>query len=428
MGPDVAACRNGIMRPDFTELHLLGVSFRTAPLAVREALTFGPADVQALLASIRWEMPGTGAMVLSTCNRTEFYLASARGALAAERLLGMLRRLRPGAPVLRDDCARQHLVGAEAARHLFRVAAGLDSAILGDAQILGQVKQMMSAAAGAGTLGGFLHRTVVNAIRVGKRARADSEVGHGNASIGSAVVSVMAAREASRRTTDQIPRALIIGAGDVARDIARHAAKGGVRELTFVNRSLPRAHALAADCGGTAHAWSELPGLLSVHDVVIAATTSPQPVLTREMISAALTGPRGPQLIVDAGVPRNVEPDMPVPVLDIDGIRDLRSGALARRLAAVPVVERMIAESLDDWHLWMARRPVERVLKELYSEAARESCAAAAAFSGGEALGGCPGHLEADLRRGMRQVLRGHARRLRRLPAEELAGTWRAQA
>jgi len=354
-------------------LYLLGVSFRTAPVAVRETLSFQPAEASALLQDSLLQDSGAGtnggeAAVLSTCNRTEFYLASADEA-AVERWLGYLRRLRPQAPILRADCHRYQLTGSEAFGHLVRVACGLDSAILGDGQILPQVRKAAAIAAQAGTLGIYLNQAFALAVRAGKRARAETRIGHGCPSLGSALAELIASHLRCHRP-ERAARILVIGAGQIARDIGNNLAKRRLGELVFLNRTGERAVALAEHCGGQALAWSQLDSALDSADVIVAATSAPEPILRRERLDALVERrPLDPPLVVDGGVPRNIEAGSGLRIVDIDAIHEQREQVLAVRGAAVPAVEAMVELAVAAWAEWCGARPVEEAIASLYRQA-----------------------------------------------------------
>jgi len=396
------------------QLCLLGVSFRTAPVAVREALRFQPDAATALLREAVAAHPGREALIISTCNRTEFYLAAESAAAAMGDWLGLLRASRPGAPILREDCQRYQLTGVAAARHLFRVATGLDSAILGDSQILGQVKEAMNISARAGALGGTLHQAVTQAIRTGKRARSETALGRGAASLGSAIASMLAEHELPLRQAGHIPRVLILGAGEIARDIGRHASKGGGRQLTFINRTWERAQKLAEFCGGQAQDWAALPAALAQADVVVAATACPKPILRREQLDQALARQCGREfLIMDAGVPRNVETGSRARVIDIDAIRERQEANLSQRRSAVPAVEQIVEEAVTEWEAWLAARPVESLIKSLYQAVATASRHAAEHWGGLDEAARFD--TEQCIHRSLKRLLSQHVRGWRRL-------------
>jgi glutamyl-tRNA reductase len=399
---------------DSRDLHLLGVSFRTAPVAVREALSFNRSQAAALLHAATASMPGLEAVVLSTCNRTEFYLAVPPGSEAVSHWLTYLTRVRPRAPILRSDCIRYELQGTAAARHLFGVACGLDSAILGDVQILSQVKEAPTVAATSGTLGSTLQRVFSQAVHAGKRARRETTIGQGAASVG----AVLAALLAERCITPPGGRwlnILIIGAGAAARNIGQHVAKHHLGTVTFINRTYARAEALAAYCAGHALPWSALAEALVKADVVIAATAAPHPILTRPVLDdVLLRRPQRPLLVIDTGLPRNVEPGAVIDLLDIDAIRERQKEGLAQRRAAIPAVERIVAEEVNTWQHWRASLPVESLLKRLYQGAGLLSQEATQHVVTLDTP--TPAHIERIIMQSFKQLLHRHARDVRRLP------------
>jgi glutamyl-tRNA reductase len=405
---------------DVDELCVLGVSFRTAPVAVRESLRFNRDEAAALLGAVAMECPDIQALVLSTCNRSEFYLAMSRGGDAAGYLLGKLRKLRPHAGILHVDCQRYQFTGMDAARHLFGVACGLDSAILGDVQILGQVKDAMRVAGESGTLGRHLEQAVIQALKAAKRARTETAIGAGAASLGSAIANLIAERESSV-TPRAGSRVLIVGAGDIARDIGRNVGKGGHRHLSFINRTLDKARAIAEHCGGIALPWHALPVVLHESDFVITATSASIPILSADLFGGARSGNGALPLVIDAGVPRNVAAGVPAEVLNIDAIRARQDMVLAQRLRAVPAVERIIGESVIAWERWLAARPVEAALKTMFQGAAAASRLAAAQWT--NAGHGSPASEQA-LYRSLNRALHSYARQLRSTKPPVGSGVW----
>ncbi len=394
--------------PPVGGLEVLGVSFRTAPAAVREALSFDTAAVAVLLRMVAEEMPGCEALVLSTCNRTEFYLVPPPGMPAAvESFLGLLRRRRPEAPILRADCPRYRLTGREAMQHLLRVASGLDSQIIGDGQILGQVRAAVATARAAGTVGAVLERAARHAMRAGKRARCETALGQGSASIGAAIASMVATHD---------PRmVLVIGAGEVGCEVGRHLAKQGVERLCIVNRTLAGAVALAEDCGGEAHPWEALVELLSAADVVVAATSSAAPILGAALLDQVLARRLGRALtVIDAGMPRNVVAGAGVTVVDVDGIREHRTAVLEARRAAVPAVERILTEELEVYEHWRATRVTDSTIQALYGRAAAVSIEAAGMLAGEPRD---PEDIARVFLRSFKRVMHDHVKALRGRPA-----------
>ena len=281
-------------------LHVLGINHQTAPVRLRERVAFAADTVPAALATLR-ELPGVHeAALLSTCNRTELYaLADDDGASLAAWLAA-----HPGEAVDMHAYLYHHR-DADAARHLFRVATGLDSLVLGEPQILGQVKEAWSLARGAGALGSTLDRLFQNAFATAKRARTDTRIGANPVSVASAAVRL--AQESFARLEEST--VLLVGAGETIELAARHLREGRVRRLLVANRTLAHAQELASRHGGVALPLDELDRHLADADVVLSATASREPVILATQVAAALARRRHrPMLLLDLAVPRDIDP------------------------------------------------------------------------------------------------------------------------
>lgn len=394
------------------ELYCLGVDFRTASLGMRERVAYSPASAGEMLRALRTAMPGTDVLLLSTCNRTEFYLLATDERQGPDRLLDILCA-RSGAPtILHDTCTRYRLEGIGAARHLFRVACGLESAILGDTHVLGQLKEAIDLASDAGTLGSGLRRTASHALRAAKRARSETAIARGGASIGAVVVTLL--REHARGPV------LVVGAGKIAADVGRHLAARRIGPRWFVNRSPGRAVDLAAECQGEAFCWERLAEAVAGASAVVTATAADAPVLGRRMLDgiARARGDDAP-LVVDVGVPRNVEAGTHAPVIDIDAVREHQSAALEIRREAVPEVEGIIERELEAWRRWQRGLAVEELVRQLHRDADAQTLAAASVLA---ARGGLDaGDAERLARRCLGALVHDHVRRLR-----ATAGAWAA--
>jgi glutamyl-tRNA reductase len=294
-------------------LFAIGINHQTAPVALRERVAFADDALAGALQALR-ALPGVHEVaLLSTCNRTELY-AEADG--DGEALAGWLAT-HPG-----DDAAEaggslhaylyRHR-DRDAARHLFRVATGLDSLVLGEPQILGQVKHAWAAARGAGMLGGRLDRLFQHAFVTAKRARTETRIGNSPVSVAS--MAVRLAQESFARPADSV--ALLIGAGETIELAARHLAQARVKRLLVANRTYAHAQELAARHGGVALPLDELERHLFLADVVFSATASREPVLSRTQVAAALAlRKHRPMLLLDLAVPRDIAAD----VADLDDV------------------------------------------------------------------------------------------------------------
>ena len=340
------------------QIVLAGVDYRRAPVEVREELSFNREQALRLLPQLIEIENVSEALLLATCNRTEFYLAY-DGHSPVDSLLETLKRTRPHARSLHQDCLRFVESGERAAWHLFCVAAGIDSQILGDTHIVMQVKQAHRIAAEAGTLGPLVDRTVTESLRAAKRARRETAIGKGAVSVGAAVL-----RSLRRFFPDQAQaRVMILGGGDAGRDIACHLSKVRLAGLTFAARNPEQAARMAQEYRGQIVGWEHVPAQLAVIDVLVTATSARLAFLDRDSVERLSRGRGQHLLIVDAGIPRNVDaavgelPD--VRLLNLDSLDREQEQALAARQAEVPRVEAILTEELDRWRQWRLRRSPE---------------------------------------------------------------------
>ena len=278
----------------------IGINHQTAPVELRERVAFADHALPGALAALRGLAGVREAVLLSTCNRTELYAVTEDDGRALDAWMAS----HPA------DAGRQDMAAylyrhqdADAVRHLFRVATGLDSLVLGEPQILGQVKQAWAAARGAGTLGGQLDRLFQQAFVAAKRARTDTRIGANPVSVASTAVHLAQATFA--RLEDAV--VLLVGAGETIELVARHLGK--VKRLLVANRTLAHAQDLASRNGGVALPLDELQRHLAEADIVFCATASREPVIRRAQVEAALAQRRHrPMLLLDLAVPRDVEP------------------------------------------------------------------------------------------------------------------------
>ena len=281
-------------------LHILGLNHTTAPVEIREQLVFAGDDVERALVELRGLQGISEAVILSTCNRTEFYLES--GAAGAEKLRSWLLASQK---LQRDAESALFTVEDDAAiRHLFRVACGLDSMVLGEPQILGQLKDAFRQAELCGTVGSRLSRLFQHTFSVAKKVRTDTDIGSSPVSVAYAAVNLANQFFAgfSQHT------ALLIGAGTTIELVARHLDGKGIGRLFVANRDLERAQALAGRFDGFALPLSELEGTLPQADILISSTASPDTVVSTEQMARAIKARRRkPIFAVDIAVPRDLD-------------------------------------------------------------------------------------------------------------------------
>ena len=344
------------------KVFLLSITHRTAPLAVRERVAFGPKEREELLVAMSGITPEVVAII--TCNRTEIYgiYSSEQDTERALTLLAEHARL----PVDKLDPHAERLQGLDAAHHLFRVAAGLDSMVVGEPQILGQVREAAEAARDAGVIGPVLSKLFNGAVETGKRARTETAISRGAASVSHAAV------ELGRRVLGNLAgrRAVVIGAGEMGQLVARTLADHGVADLAVCNRTTEGAQDLAFAIGGRVVPWSDLGEALVTTDIVISATGSSEPILTAAFLEPVVERRNGrPLLMIDIAVPRDIEPvagELPgIHLRDLDALHDLRSANLRERADEIPLVDAIVEEQLASFLNWHRGRTVTPVIREL---------------------------------------------------------------
>jgi glutamyl-tRNA reductase len=343
----------------------VGLNHRTAPLPEREKITFSAEELPAALTRLRDELGG--AVILSTCNRTELYVTTDGDVAQAERLLAALGACK-GTQV--HPRLTYFLAHDEAARHLFRVAAGVDSMVLGESQILGQVRDAMSAATEAGSLNGVLSRLLHSAIRVGKRARSQTNIGRYSVSVSSAAVAL------AKKTAGSLDErtVLVISAGSTGELAARSLAESGIARILVANRTGQRAAALAAEIGGQAVPFSRLAGALAESDIVISGTGADDFILGPDLVAPAAANRNGTELVlIDIAVPRDVDPavgQLPgVRLFDIDDIQTASRAGMRGRRREILRVEAHVEDEVDDFMDWWRSLNVIPVIAALRERA-----------------------------------------------------------
>jgi len=339
------------------KLVAVGVSHRTAPVELREAVDFSRAGLDAALAALATRQVTREAVVVSTCNRAEIYAAA-----DAEAAADACARFIAEYHALSWESIAPHvfvLRGGDAARHLFRVAAGLDSLVVGEPQILGQVKDAFAAATGVKHTGALTNRLFNMAFTVGKRVRSETGLGEGAVSVSYAAIAL--ARKIFRDLKGL--NVLILGAGEMAKLTGVHLRAQQVKQITIASRTLATAETLAAQIGGHAVPWTSLSSALTAADIVVTATGAAEPVLTRARVEEAMRPRRGrPLFIIDIALPRDVEADAgsldQVFLYNIDDLQTIVQENMARRTAELERAEKIVAEELERFTAWMQSREI----------------------------------------------------------------------
>ena len=350
----------------------LGLNHATAPLDLRGRFAFSTEQLVPALQAFRARMlRAPEAALVSTCNRTELYVAddpAHAGALVGPAFDWLAEIGGVGSNVLRDHA--YVLQGGSAARHAFRVASGLDSMVLGEPQILGQMKQAVREADSAGTLGTTLHQMFQRSFAVAKEVRSSTEIGAHSISMAAASV-----RLASQLFEDlRELKVLFVGAGEMIELVATHFAARTPRALAVANRTLERGERLAARFGAEALRLADLPQRLAEFDVVVSCTASSLPIIGLGAVERALKARRRrPIFMVDLAVPRDIEPEVArlrdVYLYTVDDLSSLVQSAGEKRQAAVAQAEAIIENGVQGFVHWLGQRDTVPLIQALNAQA-----------------------------------------------------------
>ncbi len=340
---------------------VVGSSHKVAPVGVRDALFPRGPRTDAFFEAVRLgDLGASEGVALITCSRAELYVVSPDAASTARRVQEWLL---DGRPELTDYTFVK--TGRRAVRHLFSVAGGLDSIMLGEHEVLGQIRESLKTAQREGTAGALLERLFHSAQRAGRRARSETAIGQGGTSL------AFAAADSAR---DMFPpelrgTALIVGAGRTGALAAHHFHKDGWRRILIANRTLSRATEVAESHGGTPISMDEIARAVEEADAVVGAVSSPRPVLTSEMLADGANRRSKPLLMLDLGNPRNVDPavgSLPnVDLRDLDSLQRVSQENQEKRAEEIPAARRIVEEEAARFNAWIAHRSVVPLLKTL---------------------------------------------------------------
>ena len=394
---------------------LLGVSHRTAPVDLRERLDFSSRDLGAAVEAVAARPSMAESVVLSTCNRSEIYVASEDPARARDELVTFLSDYHH----VPAQAFQPHLFALEnsaAVAHLFRVAAGLDSLVVGEPQILGQVKDAFQSAINKRCVGPVLRHVFQWSFGVGKRVRTETALGEGAVSVSFAAVAL--ARKIFGRLQGR--RVLVVGAGEISSLTAQHLRAQGVGDIVITSRTHAHAETLAAEVGGSAVPRE---GRIAAHgsaEIVITATGSPRPIITRAQLEA-VQGRRArsnPLFIIDVAVPRDVDSAVgdieQVFLYNIDDLQSIVEENLSRRAAEVERAESIVNEEVTKFMTWQRSRsavPTVVALRQRFESIRRSEL---------QRLEGKLGALSPDARARVDEVTRLIVEKLLLEPTEQL--------
>ncbi|MGE5314231.1 MAG: glutamyl-tRNA reductase [Acidobacteriota bacterium] len=359
------------------QLCLIGINHRTALVDVREKLWFSDEELRSALGVLKGQF-FSECFIISTCNRTELYGYVEAGADARKRAGDAIDYLLTFKSVLNDETRRALYVlfGCHAASHLFKVAAGIDSMIVGDIQILNQIKTHYNLALEAHATGTMCSKLIQTAYHVGKRTRTETTISEGAVSVSYAAV------ELSNKIFSNLAEksALLIGAGETGEITAKNLVARGIGSLTIANRTRSKADELAGALGGTAIDFEDMPSKLKSADIVISSVNAPTYVLTADQVRRTMRErSNAPLLIVDIGVPRNIDPEVNrldnVFVHTMDSLSRIVDQNMSRRKTEIPAVNAIILEELTalrHWHETLQVNPTITDLREMFESVRSE--------------------------------------------------------
>ncbi|WP_427982363.1 glutamyl-tRNA reductase [Agarivorans sp.] len=331
-------------------LQVLGINHKSAPLGLREKVAFSPEQVNQALTDASNKL-GVEMVIVSTCNRTELYcnLGDTDGEKVVQWLVDYKKlseqELRPSLYQYQQQ---------QAVAHLMRVASGLDSLILGEPQILGQIKQAYTESREAGSVGSVLERFFQRAFSVAKQVRTDTDIGVNAVSVAFAAVSL------AKQIFDDLRQSsvLLVGAGETIDLVAKHLADQGVKKMTVANRTVSRAKTLASRFGAEAITLNEIPEHLAQSDIVISSTASPLPIIGKGMVESALKKRRfQPMFLVDIAVPRDIEEQVgelrDAYLYSVDDLQGIVEQNMASRREAAEQAEFIVNQHSEEFMAWL---------------------------------------------------------------------------
>lgn len=347
----------------------LGINHKTAPVSLRERVTFSPESMDQALNSLLQQPLVQGGVVLSTCNRTELYLSVEQQENLHEQLTAWLCNYHKLSP----DDVRQSLYwhhGNDAVRHLMRVASGLDSQVLGEPQILGQVKKAFAESQRGQSLSSELERLFQKSFSVAKRVRTETEIG------ASAVSVAFAACSLARQIFESLSElhVLLVGAGETIELVARHLREHQVKHMIIANRTRERAQSLASEVGAEVITLPEIDARLADADIIISSTASPLPIIGKGMVERALKTRRNqPMLFIDIAVPRDIEPEVGklsnAYLYSVDDLQAIIQHNMAQRQAAAVQAESIVQQESMNFMTWLRAQGAVETIRDYRSQA-----------------------------------------------------------
>lgn len=345
----------------------VGINYNTAPVAIRERLAFPADSLETSLKTLWGSQAISGAAILSTCNRTEFYFQTDDS--NPHSLIEWIADTKKITPKEFTPFLYSH-ADSQSIRHMFRVACGLDSMVLGEPQILGQMKTAYQAAYEAGTLGKHLGKLFHHTFSAAKKVRTDTAIGSSPVSV--AFAAVQLSQQIFNSLSDQT--ALLIGAGETIELTARHLFQNNIGRIIIANRTYDKAHALASQFNGYAIALSEIPDHLAEADIVVSSTASQLPILGKGRVESAIKKRKHkPMFMVDLAVPRDIEAEVAqlsdVYLYTVDDLQNTIDQNMDSRRKAVEQAEEIIDTQVEYFLSWMRSQGAQAVIKDYRQQA-----------------------------------------------------------
>lgn len=351
-------------------IYCLGLNHHNTPIKIREQLSLSEDAIRSALARLACgHLTSSIAelVIISTCNRTELYAASSHMAIAE---LEAFLSDACGIPTKQFDAHTYHYEYLDTTRHLFEVASGLDSLVIGEPQILGQIVRALELSRGQNMAGPVLNRLFQSAIHAGKRARTETGISRNPASISSLAASL------AERAVHPIAEAqiVILGAGEMAELAVEALRKRGAKRIQVVNRTLERAHAIADRWDAEITTFENLEAVLVSADILISSTGAPHTILSAEMVKHSMQArAQRPLVLIDIAVPRDIDPDAAnipnVKLYDIDNLNEKLEGALVGRMAEVPQVNLILAEEIEEFAEYMKSLEMIPIITDIRQQA-----------------------------------------------------------
>jgi glutamyl-tRNA reductase len=342
---------------------VVGVNHESAPVDVRERLAFTPAKLERALTALRTEPGLEGGVVVSTCNRVEVYAAGAEAGATIDRIDGFLHRFHGLQDQLDSEIYR--FEEPRSIEHLFRVVSGLDSMVLGETEILGQVKEAYDRALALKAAGKTLNQLFQRAFQVAKKIRSQTGIVRGCVSVGSVAVE-LAEKIFGDLSQSQV---MVIGAGDTSEKTARAMLSRGAQTVLVANRTHERAVALAAELGGRAVRFDDFPQEFAHADIVVSSTAAPHHIVTREKVAAMMPVRRNrPLFLIDLAVPRDIEPAVNdldnVYLYNVDDLQGIADDNMRARQEDLAKCDALVAANVAKFREWLGRVPPEEIRRE----------------------------------------------------------------